>query len=403
RLHKSDIQCMLDFVPNHTSPSYISGRLLERGKEVVESHYADGQLKILERWYNHYGSMTAPGDSDRAPDRYLKDSAGLSDFNTDNPRVANYIRDAARFWVLEKGVDALRLDSIKHVDPDFLRRMCEDVAEEAYRKRNRELFIVGEWYGGGANEASSVDFVNHADHCELLDFGLYYELKKVLAGSQSMRVLDQHLNLRRQAFRGRESWQVTFMDNHDTRRIAVDLEDPGSGAGLPRALVHQRMDLGMALIMTLPGIPSIYYGTEQYLANFGEEWQGNSYMVGYEPFSRPMMPKDFKADTRMCRIIRTLAELRRRSIALQQAPYEERWLDDNTLVFQRAIGDDVVVVAANRGPPRSITVEQLKLADGEYRDLLAEKTAPPIQVSGGAARLDLPREGVVVLSSRVNP
>ena len=68
------------------------------------------------------------------------------------------------------------------------------------------------------------------------------------------------------AFNGRDGWQGTFLDNHDQIRTLVRLQK--LGVGEPER--EQRMDLGTVLLMTVRGIPIIYYGNEQYLAHYND-------------------------------------------------------------------------------------------------------------------------------------
>lgn len=400
-LDEADMEFMLDFVPNHSSPAYMmdGGRLLREGVEVVKSFAHDAQIvDPKEQFYHHYSMTTTPAEERRAPDRYLRSPWMLSDFNHGNPRVDNYLIEAAQKWV-EKGATALRLDSLKHNDPDFLRRFCKSLNEFSLKQNERPLFIVGEWFGGGLFDRASLDFVNRTDHCELLDFGMKYRLFDAMAGD-GFENLDRFLRARRDAFRGRESWQLTFLDNHDTKRARVELEDPLYGRGMSPPLVLRRLDQGMVLLLTLPGIPVINYGTELYLADSKPFWFGSHKRVGDEPANRLMMPDNFEDEARktpMFAIIQKLSALRRASLAVQRAPYETIVADKHGLVFQRAAGDHVLLVAVNQGPARDVAVTGLQLPDGVYADRLSPSVK--LTVRDGSATIRLPDEGALVFHS----
>jgi hypothetical protein len=118
--------------------------------------------------------------------------------------------------------------------------------------------------------------------------------------------------------------QVTFIDNHDMSRFMTL-------CGENRSAVNQ----AYVLLLTSRGIPTIYYGSEQYMT-------GSS-----DPYNRSDMT-GFDTSTTAYQIISALAPLRKTNAALAYGDTVERWLNDDVLIYERQFGDDVVLTAVNR-------------------------------------------------------
>jgi len=147
----------------------------------------------------------------------------------------------------------------------------------------------------------------------------------------------------------------------------------------------------MALIMTLPGIPTIYYGTEQNTTWFTANDKG---AMGDDPYNREPMPS-FSQTTPAFKMISALANLRKESTAIQRGSYSQRWVNGDVLVFQRQDGADCAVVALNRGAQTTIDVPNLCLAPGAYTSKVGSDI---VNVSAGVAtRFTLSQNEVVVL------
>jgi glycosidase len=57
----------------------------------------------------------------------------------------------------------------------------------------------------------------------------------------------------------------------------------------------------------------------------------------------------FDTESEAFSIIKTLGDLRKSSPAIQNGTYTELWVNDDILVFERRSGNDIVIVALNRG------------------------------------------------------
>ncbi len=191
--------------------------------------------------------------------------AGLDDLATGNPVVRRALRKAYGDWIAEVGVDAFRVDTAFYVEPeffaDFLRSgeaEAPGILHVAADTGRREFHVFGEGFAIDAPfaevQAQRIErYVRSADGEDLLpgmiNFPLYGSLADVFARGMPTAVLAHRIDSMMRVHSDPHR-MPSFVDNHDVDRFLAG----GSEAGLKQALLA---------IMTLPGIPVIYYGTEQ--------------------------------------------------------------------------------------------------------------------------------------------
>jgi glycosidase len=190
--------------------------------------------------------------------------AGLDDLATENPVVRRALRQSYGHWIREAGVDGFRVDTILYVPPasvdDFLHAddpVAPGIARVA-RATGREGFIsFGEGFAidkpGEDVEARRIEaYATGAQGpvlSSVINFPLYGSLGDVFARGRPTAELGQRIESMMRVH-ARPHLMPSFVDNHDVDRFLAG----GDAAGLQQALLA---------ILTLPGIPTIYYGTEQ--------------------------------------------------------------------------------------------------------------------------------------------
>ncbi len=396
------MKLVLDIALNHSNQDdqYEFGTLLKEGAFITD--FASGK----GTWYHSNGAIADCNDSNPAticngewddPWSFRNKSLfNLTDFNhgsgNTNSVADEYLINAALKW-MDHGIDAFRIDAIKHIEPAFINRFSA-----AVRAKKSDTYIFGEWYGAGAGDRLSMAFLNENRGSALLDFKLRDAIEKAIAneipfgGSDS---LSAHIQSRPSAMNSQETFQTIFLDNHDATRTSVYLQTSGKtnrgfGKGMEKSFAEARQNIGQALVMTLPGIPAIYYGSEQNSTWFTANRDGQ---IGHDPFNREAMPS-FNKNTAAYKMFAALAELRKNSNAIQSGSYAERWANSDILVFQRQTGDDCAVVAVNRGAPQTITVPNLCLRNGAYPSKLGSDT---VNISTGTGTFNLSQNEIVVL------
>src|SRR5205823_1190870 len=195
----------------------------------------------------------------------------------------------------------------------------------------------------------SYKFANRSG-MSLLDFPLNTAIRNVFAGSSAFSEIDSTLT----AENGNFTWGndlVTFVDNHDMARLLSVNNN------------NNRLHEALAFILTCRGIPSIYYGDEQYLHN---DTGG-----GGDPYNRPMMAS-FSTTTNAFSLIHSLAALRQSNPALAYGTHQERWINSDVYIFERKFFNDVVLTAINKNDTTAYSITGLvtALPTGSYSDYL---------------------------------
>jgi glycosidase len=191
--------------------------------------------------------------------------AGLDDLNTENPQVRRALRESYGWWIRQAGVDAFRVDTAFYVPPDFFTDFLHardpaapGMARVARATGRTQFHVFGEGFGiDRAREdvqARKVEsYMTGQDGRPLLpgmlNFPLYGTLGEVLARGAPTAALAHRIESTMRVH-ARPHLMPTFVDNHDVDRFLAG----GSPAALRQALLS---------IFTLPGIPVVYYGTEQ--------------------------------------------------------------------------------------------------------------------------------------------
>ena len=190
---------------------------------------------------------------------------GLDDLNSENPLVREALRKSYGFWIREVGVDAFRIDTAFYVPADSLADFMysddkknpgiEKVAQATGRSR---FHVFGEGFATDKpydeEQAKRIDGLMHRPDGStllpgMLNFPLYATIGDVFARGRPTAEMAYRI---RSMMRVHEQPELmpSFLDNLDVDRFLAG----GGQAGLKQ---------GLLLMMTLPGIPTIYYGTEQ--------------------------------------------------------------------------------------------------------------------------------------------
>ena len=359
QLHQHGMKFVLDVVCNHSSPRTESGkgRLYDDGRLIADFDHDD------EHWYHHYGEVT-----DWEDDWQLKNCelAGLATFNENNILFRRYIKDSLKQWI-GKGVDAIRLDTVKHMPTWFWQELSSDL-----QSCRPDLFIMGEWIYSHPLQANSVDYANRAG-MSLLDFGFCDAVRSALGHNEEKGFAHVQALLDDDDRYRSATELVTFFENHDMPRFQSLDARP------------ERLHLALVLLLTSRGIPCLYYGCEQYLHNDTEG--------GNDPYNRPLMAQ--WDDTPACHIIRTLTRLRRENAAIRWGGQWPKVVESDRYAYVRRYLDSRCFVLLNRGGEGELHVADCELPDGEYRCDLTQRL---VRVDGGEIQFQLQGNDTVVLS-----
>lgn len=347
KCHKNDIKVIFDGVFNHTGRDFFAFKDLQKNRE--QSAYKDWYCNVNFWGNNEYN------------DGFSYDNWGgynlLVKLNQRNPAVRDYICDVIRFWVSEFDVDGIRLDAADVLDFDFmksLRGLADSIKPDFWLMGE---VIHGE-YSRWVNESTLHSVTNYSLHKALYsghNEHNYFEIAHTVKRNNDMGSnREGGLKL------------YNFTDNHDVARIISKLNN--NADFYP---VH-------ILEYTLPGVPSIYYGSEYAIEGIKEKYSDDSI--------RPAIELEKMGDNSYSQFIAVLGETRKKVKTLSYGDYREVSLTNRQYMYTRNTDRYTCIVAVNNDDNKAM-VYGGQIRDGEYTEALSKAK---MTVSGGNVALEVP-------------
>ena len=337
--HEKGIKVIFDGVFNHTGRDFFAFKDIQEKRQ--NSPYV-----------NWYCNVNFSGNTEYNDGFSYENWGGynlLVKLNQRNPDVQNYICDVIRFWVSEFDVDGIRLDAADVLDFDFmkqLRRTAEEVKPD--------FWLMGEVihgdYSRWVNGSTLHSVTNYALHKALYsghNDHNYFEIAHTVKYLQNMGDLDLY----------------NFVDNHDVERIYTKLSNKAHFAP-----VH-------VLLYTLPGVPSIYYGSE-----FGIE--GRKERTSDDSLRPALNLADYAdaVEKNPCTaLIAALGKVRQNTPALNYGSYAELMLTNRQYAFARDLDGVRVIVTVNNDD----NAASMDLAAGNAAEYVGTLTGEKVSVENG--------------------
>lgn len=308
-------------------------------RSLVKAAHARGIRIVLDAVFNHVGEghwafRHVYANADRSPyvnwfqiERFpiVRDPAPnyatfagcpyLPKLNHFNPEVREHLYEVARHWLAE-GIDGWRLDVPFEINHEFWRGFRDVV-----KGLDPQAYIVGEvwetateWLHGDQFDGT----MNYPFRTAVLRFakgestasGLSAELQAVQAATPAWA----------------QQGMLNLLGSHDTARVSHELHAD-----------RFALKTAVALLLTAPGVPMIYYGDEIGLAG------------GEDPDNRRCMQwEESQWDQDLASWYRTLIQLRHARPSLRSREDDISSPDDDVVIRQRGTGDDAVSVVINR-------------------------------------------------------
>lgn len=359
--HEHGIRVVVDGVFNHTGREFFAFRDLQAHRD--QSPYAG--------WYRNvnFGWGSPLGDSFGYESWH--GIWELPCLNHGNPEVRNYLLDTVRFWVQEFDIDGIRLDCAGDLSFEFmqeLRRLANEIKPE--------FWLMGEVIHG--------DYARYiGDGQHLLHSVTNYELHKGLySGHNDHNYFEIAHTIRREfdenggIYKGKKLY--SFVDNHDVDRLASKLN------------VKENMIPIYALLYFLPGIPSIYYGSE-----FGIE--GRKEGGNDDPLRPALNLEELEKNPPAEKLpawIKTLSDVRKKHPAARTGRYRELMLTNRQYAFARLDETDALITAVNNDENQSAGVWIPASCDGTWKNAV---TGEAISPENGKLFVEVPPCGCVLI------
>ena len=346
--HKQGIRVIFDGVFNHTGRDFFAFQDIKHNRE--NSPYKDWYCNV-----NFWGNNSFN-------DGFSYENWGgydlLAKLNQHNPAVRDYICDVIRFWVSEFDVDGIRLDAADVMDFEYMKTL-RHVANEV----KQDFWLMGEVIHGNysrwANEGTLHSVTNYMLHKALYsghNDHNYFEVAHTITYVGGM--VGNNLKL------------YTFVDNHDVERIYTKLKNKAHF--LP---VH-------VMLYTLPGIPSLYYGSEFGIEGRKERYSDDSLRpaLNYEDY------KDAVQTNECTKLIAALGKIRQNTPALMYGEYKQLELQTTHFAYARILDGKSVITTVNNADHEA----SMNLPSGNSAEYIGALTGQKVSANGGRIQVNVP-------------
>jgi glycosidase len=276
----------------------------------------------------------------------------LPDLDTRNPKVKRYAIQQSLWWMLQFDADGIRLDTFPLVEREFWRDWS--------RKRDSlvpGMSVVGEawvqdpwqlsFFQGGRPGWDGID----PGVDSVFDFPLSAAIVQVFSGKAPVSRLSTVLS--RDGLYPSAERLVTFLDNHDTPRLAAI---PG--------VTPARYRLAIAFLLTTRGIPQMTWGDE--IGQPGHMDDRRDFPGGFSGDSRSAFEANGRTAEEQATFEtwKTLIGLRRSSLALHRGRLIDLVVGDKTYAYLREAGDARLVVVLNLGTsPATVQIPRDRISN----------------------------------------
>jgi len=355
-VHKQRMKLFFDVVPNHVGPKHswvakppmadwfhgTADKHLNSYSPIKNSFYGQGAEAPVKN--DPFEALVDP-HATQAMRQNLTDGwffGILPDLNTENPVVAKYLLQNSIWWIESAGLDGLRVDTFPYVSRTFwqqwhagLRRLYPNLTTIG------EVFhpdpVVTSSFVGGQKSRDGID----TGLSTVFDFPLFFAIRDVLLhGAPAGRIANV---LRQDELYRHPDWLVPFFANHDVPRM---INEPGSS---PEKLLSS-----FALVLTLRGIPELYYGDEIGMPGGGDPDNRHDFPGGWPGDAQDAFTQAGRTteQQRIFAATQKLLKLRREHAALRTGKLFHLFSDDGAYVFLRQTDDERIVVVFNNGSAR---------------------------------------------------
>jgi glycosidase len=377
-----------------TSPDYAYTPYVPAGEESTKA----------PAWLNDVGLYHNRGNSAWYSEARMDgDFSGLDDVFTEHPRVIQGFIDLYGSWIDDYGIDGYRIDTARHVNPEFWQAFVPAILERARAKGIPNFHIFGETYDFQSGTAAMHTIVDGLP--TVLDFAYQRVVQNVVTGVQHPDAMG-YLLMEDAIYAGGASTALrlpTFTGNHDMGRIGhlilhakPDISD---------AELLDRSTLAHALVLLGRGVPVIYYGDEQGFTGDGDDRRARQDMFetrvpSYADDRRiGSASGPFDANADMYRRIAEMSRVRAADKRLRHGRVAVRTADQapGILAISRLDDDGETLVVFNTSTEARDVNVAVETGSAEWRALIG--SCPARSAAPGSVSVSLPALGYLVCVS----
>ncbi len=378
--HARGIRILLDVVPNHVFDAHPWYTAHSRGAPGIDPAPAPNADLSTVSWFNDGPDQCVCGDPNCDWGSHMETcwfAPYLPDLNWRHPDVMTAGTADLVWWMSRFDLDGLRVDAVPMMPRAATRRMMDAVGKMMFRSP-ADLYVVGEVYTGAGDGGraqiraylgSALDGLGGA-----FDFPLMWAERDAVAHDVAggFAMLEGEIAAGATAWSGSGATMAHMIGNHDVTRFIS--ESVGDADGDPwvspatqptDATPYQKQLVALALVMTLPGVPVIYYGDEVGLAGAGD------------PDSRRVLPDVLgtlpAVQQTLLDGVTKIGAARRCSPALRGTRTSLLADADHDVALHTAATGETALVVLSRDS-NAATIDAPGVPAGSYRDALSGAT-----------------------------
>ena len=311
----------------------------------------------------------------------------LPDLNQDDPEVRRYLIQNTLWWIGRTGIDGIRQDTLPYAPRAFWHDWSA-----AIRARYPNFRMVGEVFESDPSLEAYFQGGRTMDGVDsgidtLFDFPLYSVLRKVFTGAA--HTIELPKLLAHDYLYLDPAHLITFVGNHDTARF---LNEP--------AATVDSLKRVFAFLLTVRGLPLIYYGDEIGMRGGGDPDNRRDFPGGWKDDPRNAFESSGRTGEQagIFDWMQRLTRLRAKLEPLRRGKLIDLLVESDQYVFARVTPRDSVLVVfnnADREAALHVPLEESGIRDGAVlEDQLGD--APPVRTQNGAIEIKMPARSVAV-------
>ena len=318
------------------------------------------------RYYHNRGDTTFSGESSR-----FGDFVGLDDLFTEHPRVVEGMIDIYAAWIRDFRIDGFRVDTARHVNPEFWQAFVPAMLETAEQQGIPNFHIFGEVYRDDSNNGYIAQYTRRDGFPAVLDFAFQNAVREVVSQNKGTYILNELFD-GDVLYEGGDDAALampTFLGNHDMGRFTTFLNEDEPGISADAMLAKTK--LAHAMLLTLRGSPVIYYGDEQGFVGDGNDQAAREDMFASRTASyndntllgtdATTAAENFDTAHPLYRLIGELSAIRRAHPALTRGRQIVRHYGEDAGIFavsrvDRATGEEILLAFNTANTPQSANV-----------------------------------------------
>ncbi len=343
-LHKRKMKLMMDLVPNHIGSKHWM--MLDMPDKSFVNQWPEF-TRTNYRATTHVDPYASEYDKKRMVDGWF--DTQMPDVNQRTPWVATYLMQSYLWWINFAGIDAFRIDTYSYNDYEFMDK-CMAYIQNEYPN----FYATGEiWEQAGVlniayfTQNNSYKKSPQSSHLtSAKDFSLFWA---IMDGLNQKAEWDKGLakiyyTLCHDGLYQNPNLNLTFLDNHDLNRFFTEVKQD-----------FAKWKIGIGLLLTLRGVPSIYYGTEILLTSPIPRTSDGQIRQDFPGAWPTDSINKFTAAGRTAQeneafnYIKKLAQLRKKSAAFSQGKLMQFTPEGSTYVYFRYTEQESYMVAVNTG------------------------------------------------------